>query len=177
MSLKLKNKVALITGGNSGIGLATAKKYAAEGATVIITGRNQTSLDAAIADIGGDSIAVRSDVSNLTDLDELYGLIREKFGRIDVLFANAGVAEIAPIDEVSESFFDRHFNINVKGLFFTIQKALPLISEGGSIILNASIVGTKGFGNFSVYSATKAAVRSFARTWATDLAPRGVSAR
>ena len=174
MSQKLKDKIALVTGGNSGIGLATAKEYAVQGATVIITGRNQAALDRAVSEIGGNSYAVQSDVSQLADLDRLYSVIRDKHGKIDILFANAGIAEIAPIEAVSEDFFDRHFDINVKGLFFTVQKALPLLNDGGSIILNASIVGTKGFGNFSVYSATKAAVRSFARTWATDLAPKGI---
>ena len=174
MSQKLKDKIALVTGGNSGIGLATAKEYAQQGATVIITGRNQEALDQAVSEIGGDSYSVQGDVSNLADLDRLYSVIQDKHGKIDILFANAGIAEVAPIEAVSEGFFDRHFDINVKGLFFTVQKALPLLSDGGSIILNASIVGTKGFGNFSVYSASKAAVRSLARTWATDLAPRGI---
>ena len=174
MSQKLKDKIALVTGGNSGIGLATAKEYAQQGATVIITGRNQETLDQAVSEIGGDSYSVQGDVSNLADLDRLYSVIKDRHGKIDILFANAGIAEVAPIEAVSEGFFDRHFDINVKGLFFTVQKALPLLSDGGSIILNASIVGTKGFGNFSVYSASKAAVRSLARTWATDLAPRGI---
>lgn len=174
MFQKLKDKIALITGGSSGIGLATAKEYAEQGAVVIITGRNQEALDTAVSEIGNNSYSVRSDVSNLEDLDHLYSVINEKHGKIDILFANAGIAEVAPIEAVSEGFFDRHFNINVKGLFFTVQKALPLLNDGGSIILNASIVGTKGFGNFSVYSSSKAAVRSFARTWATDLAPRGI---
>ncbi|MEM7504526.1 MAG: glucose 1-dehydrogenase [Pseudomonadota bacterium] len=174
MSQKLQDKIALVTGGNSGIGLATAREYAAEGATVIITGRNQSGLEQAVAEIGGNSYSVRGDVTNLEDLDRLFGVLKDRHGKIDILFANAGIAEVAPIDAVSEDFFNRHFDINVKGLFFTVQKALPLLSDGGSIILNASIVGTKGFGNFSVYSASKAAVRSFARTWATDLAPRGI---
>ncbi|MEM8639386.1 MAG: glucose 1-dehydrogenase [Cyanobacteria bacterium P01_G01_bin.54] len=174
MSQKLPDKIALVTGGNSGIGLATAKAYATQGATVIITGRNQAALDQAVAEIGGNSDSVQGDVSNPADLDRLYRVIKDKHGRIDILFANAGIAEFAPIEAVSENFFDRHFDINVKGLFFTVQKALPLMNKGGSIILNASIVGTKGFENFSVYSASKAAVRSFARTWATDLAPRGI---
>lgn len=171
---KLNGKVALVTGGNSGIGLATAKTYAEEGAKVIITGRNQDSLDSAVAEVGANVVAIQGDVSNLDDLDRLYKEISTKYGKIDILFANAGIAELSPVEDVSEEFFDRHFDINVKGLFFTVQKALPLFNDGGSIILNASIVGTKGFGNFSVYSATKAAVRSFARTWATDLAPRNI---
>ena len=174
MSHKLKDKTALITGGNSGIGLATAKEYVAQGATVIITGRNQEALDNAVSEIGGNSYSVQGDVSSPADLDRLFAVIKDKHGKIDILFANAGIAEVAPIEAVSEDFFDRHFDINVKGLFFTIQKALPILNDGGSIILNASIVGTKGFGSFSVYSASKAAVRSLARTLATDLAPRGI---
>ncbi|MGH1377023.1 MAG: glucose 1-dehydrogenase [Alphaproteobacteria bacterium] len=174
MTQKLTGKVALITGGNSGIGLATAKRYSAEGATVIITGRNQSSLDEAVSNIGNETLAIQGDVSSLDDLDNLYNIVKEKFGKIDILFANAGIAELSPFEETTEEFFDRHFDINVKGLFFTVQKALPLMNNGGSIILNASIVGVKGFQNFSVYSASKAAVRSFARTWATDLAPRTI---
>ncbi len=174
MDQKLNGKVALITGGNSGIGLATAKRYATEGATVIITGRNQSSLDEAVSDIGNGVLAIQGDVSNLDDLDNLYNIVKDKFGKIDILFANAGIAELAPFEETTEEFYDRHFDINVKGLFFTVQKALPLMNNGGSVILNASIVGVKGFQNFSVYSASKAAVRSFARTWATDLAPRNI---
>ncbi len=174
MSEKLKDKVALITGGNSGIGLATAKRYAQEGAQVIITGRNLANLDQAISEIGQSAIAIQGDVSSLSDLDALYSEISQKYGKIDILFANAGIAELAPFDQVTEEFYDRHFDINVKGLFFTVQKALPFINDGGSVILNASVVSTKGFESFSVYSATKAAVRSFARTWATDLAPRQI---
>ena len=174
MSQKLKDKIALVTGGNSGIGLATAKEYVKHGGTVIITGRNAEALNQAVAEIGGESYSVQGDVSSLADLDRLYEVIKGRHGKIDILFANAGIAEVAPIEAVTEDFFDRHFDINVKGLFFTVQKSLPLLSDGGSIILNASIVSTKGFGNFSVYSASKAAVRSFARTWATELAPRGI---
>lgn len=174
MSLKLSGKVAVITGGNSGIGLATAKKYAAQGAQVIITGRNKATLDTALSEIGQSAYAIKSDVSNLSDLDALYEEIANKYGKIDILFANAGVAEVAPLGNISEDAYDRHFDINVKGVFFTVQKALPILNDGGSIILNASIVSTKGFGGFSVYSATKAAVRSFARTWAADLAERAI---
>lgn len=174
MSHKLNGKIALVTGGNSGIGLATAKIYAQEGASVVITGRNQNALDEAVSQIGGRAYAIKSDVSRLVDLDRLFGEIRTKYGKIDILFANAGIALLAPFESVTEEFYDNHFDINVKGLFFTVQKALPLIQEGGSVILNASIVSTKGFGNFSVYSATKAAVRSFARTLATDLAERKI---
>ncbi|MCH2037332.1 MAG: SDR family oxidoreductase [Rickettsiales bacterium] len=174
MVKKLNGKIALITGGNSGIGLATAKKYAEEGATVIITGRNQETLDAAQAEIGANVHAVKCDVSHLGELDALFNEIRSKYSKIDILFANAGIAEFMPLEAVDETFYDRHFDINVKGLFFTVQKALPLLNDEASIILNASIVSTKGFGNFSVYAATKAAVRSFARSWATDLAPRKI---
>ncbi len=171
---KLHNKIAVITGGTSGIGLATAKRYAEEGATVVITGRNQEALDKAVEEIGANTLGIQSDVSKLDDLDRLYSEVKEKLGHIDILFANAGVAEIASIEDSNEEFYDRHFDINVKGLFFTVQKALPLLKDGGSIILNASVVATKGFESFSVYSATKAAVRSFARTWATDLATRKI---
>lgn len=174
MSNKLNGKVALVTGGNSGIGLATAKKYSQQGASVIITGRNQKNLDEAVAEIGSNVHAIQGDVSNLADLDRLYKEVESHYSKIDILFANAGIAEFATLEAVTEDFYDRHFDINVKGLFFTVQKALPLLNDGSSIILNASIVATKGFSNFSVYSATKAAVRSFARTWATDLAPRKI---
>lgn len=174
MSKKLSDKIALITGGNSGIGLATAKKYASEGAQVIITGRNQENLDKAVADIGENVTAIQGDVSNLNDLDALYAQIKEQFGRIDILFANAGIANASPFEYVDEEFYDRHFDTNVKGLFFTVQKALPLISDSGSVILNASILGYKGMANLSVYNATKAAVRSFARTWAEELKERKI---
>ena len=174
MTNKLQNKIAVITGGTSGIGLATAKRYAEEGATVVITGRNQKALDKALEEVGANARGIQSDVSKLGDLDQLYSEVKETLGHIDILFANAGVAEIASIEDSDEEFYDRHFDINVKGLFFTVQKALPLLKDGGSIILNASIVATKGFESFSVYSATKAAVRSFARSWATDLAARKI---
>ncbi len=171
---KLDNKIALITGGTSGIGLATAKRYIEEGATVVITGRNQDAIDKAVEELGANVYGIQSDVSKLSDLDKLYSEIKERLGRIDILFANAGVAQISSIEDSDEDFYDRHFDINVKGLFFTVQKALPLLKDGSSIILNASIVATKGFENFSVYSATKASVRSFARSWATDLAGRQI---
>lgn len=159
---KLNGKVAVITGANSGIGLATAKLFAAEGAQVVITGRRQTELDAAVKEIGHNAVGVQGDVSKLADLDKLFAEVKQKFGKIDVLFANAGIAEMAPLGQITEEHFDRSFDINVKGLVFTVQKALPLIVDGGSIILTSSIVNTKGMGAFSVYSATKAAVRSFA---------------
>lgn len=174
MIKKLHNKIAVITGGTSGIGLATAKRYVEEGATVVITGRSQDTLDKAVEELGTNVYGIQSDVSNLTDLDKLYSEVKDRLGHIDILFANAGVAEVSSIEDSDEALYDRHFDINVKGLFFTVQKALPLLKDGSSIILNASIVATKGFENFSVYSATKAAVRSFARSWATDLAERKI---
>lgn len=171
---KLDGKVAVITGGNSGIGLATAKRYVDEGAYVYITGRRQNELDEAVKQIGSNVTAVQGDVSNLADLDRLYKVVKEKHGKVDILFANAGGGEYAPLGEITEEHFDKWFGINVKGLLFTVQKGLPLIPEGGSIILNASIVSIKGLANLSVYSATKAAVRSFARTWTTDLKGRNI---
>ena len=166
---KLSGKIAVITGGNSGIGLATAKLFAAEGAQVIITGRRQAELDTAVKDIGHKAVGVQGDVSKLADLDKLYSEVKQKFGRIDILFANAGIGELAPLSVITEEHFDKHFNINVKGLLFSVQKALPLMGEGASIILTSSIANMKGMAAFSVYSATKAAVRSFARTWTSDL--------
>jgi len=174
MSQKLSDKIALVTGGNSGIGLATARRFVEEGAFVFITGRRQAELDAAVKQIGGNVIAVQGDVSNLADLDRLYATVRQQKGRIDVLFANAGIAELGRIGEITQEHFDRTFNINVRGMLFTVQKALPLMPDGASIILNASIVASKGFEANSVYSATKAAVRSFARTWTTDLRTRRI---
>jgi NAD(P)-dependent dehydrogenase (short-subunit alcohol dehydrogenase family) len=171
---KLEGKTALITGGNSGIGLATAKLFVNEGAYVFITGRRQAELDAAVKEIGKHVTAVKGDVANLADLDRLFAQINREKGRLDVLFANAGIAELTPLGEISEEHFDKTFNINVKGLLFTVQKALPLIPAGGSIILNASIVASKGNPASSVYSATKAAVRSFARTWTMDLKERKI---
>ena len=174
MPKKLEGKVALVTGGSTGIGLATAVRFAKEGATVFITGRRKEELDAAVKQIGKTAHAVQGDVSNLPDLDRLYDTIRQKAGRLDVLFANAGGGEFAPLGEITEAHYDKWFGINVKGLLFTVQKALPLMPDGSSIILNASIVASKGMPAFSVYSATKAAVRSFARTWTTDLKDRKI---
>jgi NAD(P)-dependent dehydrogenase (short-subunit alcohol dehydrogenase family) len=174
MTKKLEGKVAVITGGNSGIGLATAKRFAAEGAKVVITGRRQAELDDAVREIGGDTLGVRGDVANLADLDGLYKVVKDKHGRVDVVFANAGGGEFAPLGQITEAHFDKAFNINVKGLLFTVQKALPLMPDGASVILNASIVSIKGMEAFSVYSATKAAVRSFARTWTVDLKARKI---
>jgi NAD(P)-dependent dehydrogenase (short-subunit alcohol dehydrogenase family) len=172
---RLKDKVAVITGGNSGIGLATAQRFVAEGAYVFITGRRQSELDAAVKQIGGNNISgVQGDVSNMADLDRLYATVKEQKGSIDILFANAGVVELASLGTITEAHFDKIFSVNVKGLLFTVQKALPLFHEGGSIILNASIATSKGFEAFSVYNATKAAVRSFARSWTADLKHRKI---
>ena len=171
---KLQGKVALITGGNSGIGLATAKAFVSEGAYVFITGRRQAELDAAVKEVGENVVGVEGDVSNPADLDRLYDVVKRTTGRIDILFANAGVARYAPLGTITAEFYDSIFNINVKGLLFTVQKALPLLPDGASIILNASIVASKGFSSTSVYSASKAAVRSFARTWTTDLKERRI---
>jgi NAD(P)-dependent dehydrogenase (short-subunit alcohol dehydrogenase family) len=171
---KLAGKVAVITGGNSGMGLATAQRFVAEGAHVFITGRRQAELDAAVKLVGKNVTGVQGDVSNLADLDRLYARVKEKAGHIDILFANAGVGGLAPLGSITEEQFDKTFNINVKGLLFTVQKALPLFRDGGSIILNASIASIKGMEAFSVYSATKAAVRSFARSWTVDLKSRKI---
>jgi NAD(P)-dependent dehydrogenase (short-subunit alcohol dehydrogenase family) len=174
VSGKLEGKVALVTGGNSGIGLATAKRFVAEGAYVFITGRRTAELEAAEKEIGGNVIGIQGDVAKLADLDRLLAQIKREKDKLDIVFANAGVAELAPVGEITEEQFDRIFDINVKGLLFTVQKALPLIPEGGSIILNASIVASKGNPASSVYSASKAAVRSFARTWTMDLKERKI---
>jgi NAD(P)-dependent dehydrogenase (short-subunit alcohol dehydrogenase family) len=172
--LKHEGKVAVITGGNSGIGLATAQRLVSEGAYVFITGRRQTELDAAVKLIGKNVTAVQGDVANLIDLDRLYATVKQQKGRVDILFANAGGGEFAPLGSITEAHYDKTFNANVKGLLFTVQKALPLFTNGGSIILNASIVSIKGTPALSVYSATKAAVRSFARTWTLDLKDRRI---
>ena len=171
---KLDGKIALVTGGNSGIGLAAAKQFVSEGAYVFITGRRAAELAAAVKEIGRNVTGVQGDVSNLADLDRLFAQIKREKGQLDIVFANAGVARYAALGAVSEEFFDSIFDTNVKGLLFTVQKALPLLPNGASIILNASIVGSKGLAANSVYSATKAAVRSFARTWTTDLKERRI---
>src|SRR6266481_3469986 len=171
---KLEGKIALVTGGNSGIGLATAKQFVNEGAYVFITGRRQQELDAAVKEIGKNVTAVKGDVAKLDDLDRLFAQIKRDKGKLDIVFANAGVATYAPLGTITEEHFDTHFNINVKGVLFTVQKALPLLPDGASIILNASVVGSKGLPANSVYSATKAAIRSFARTWTTDLKSRHI---
>lgn len=171
---KLHEKIALVTGGTSGIGLATARRFVLEGAKVIITGRRKDALDAAVKELGSGASGVQADSGNLADLDNLYAHIKKEHGRIDVLFVNAGGGELATIDQVTEEHFDRTFDTNVKGVFFTVQKALPLMPNGGTIVLNASIVSVKGTFAFGVYSATKAAVRSFARTWTNELKERQI---
>src|ERR1700685_1002385 len=171
---KLSGKIALVTGGSSGIGLATAKRFASEGAHVFITGRRQAELDAAAKELGGNATAVRSDVANLTDLDRLFDTIKQQKGRLDILFANAGGGSLAPLGQITEEHFDETFNTNVRGLLFTVQKALPLMPPGSSIVLNASTTSIKGTPAFSVYSPTKAAVRSFARNWTLDLKERKI---
>jgi NAD(P)-dependent dehydrogenase (short-subunit alcohol dehydrogenase family) len=171
---RLDGKIALITGGTTGIGFATAQLFQKEGARVIVTGRNPKTVEDAQKALGPSALVVASDASNLADTDALMKIVSEKFGRLDVLFANAGVAQFAPAEQVDESFFDRHFDLNVKGLFFTVKKSLGLLSNGGAVLLNASVASRKGFAGASIYSATKAAVRSFGRTLATELAPRRI---
>jgi NAD(P)-dependent dehydrogenase (short-subunit alcohol dehydrogenase family) len=174
MASKLEGRVALISGGSAGIGLATAKRFVEEGAYVYITGRRKSELDKAVAAIGSNVRAIQADVAKLADLDRLYAEIGEDKGRIDVLFANAGLGPLVPLGSITEEHYDTVFDVNVKGVVFTVQKALPLMPNGSAIILNASIVSAKGFPSFSIYSATKAAVRSFARTWTADLKDRGI---
>jgi NAD(P)-dependent dehydrogenase (short-subunit alcohol dehydrogenase family) len=171
---KLEGKIAVITGGNSGIGLATAQRFIDEGAYVFITGRRQSELDAAVKQIGNNVTGVQSDVSILADLDRLYDTVKEQKGQIDVLFANAGILEVARLETISEVHFDKTFSVNVKGVLFTVQKALPLFKDGGSIILMGSVNTSKGLEGSSVYSATKAAVRSFARSFTVDLKSRKI---
>jgi NAD(P)-dependent dehydrogenase (short-subunit alcohol dehydrogenase family) len=174
MSQKLAGKIAVITGGSSGIGLATAKRFVDEGAFVFITGRRQSEIDTAVNLIGRNVVGVQSDVSKPTDLDKLYTAVKEQKGKLDIVFANAGIGQFAPLDQITEEHFDNQFNVNVKGLLFTVQKALPLLQPGGAVVLNASIVSITGSPASSVYSATKAAVRSFARTWAVDMKERKI---
>ena len=171
---KLEGKVAIITGANSGIGLASAKRFASEGARVFMTGRRQAELDTAVAEVGHDARGVQGDVASLADLDRLYKVVREEAGRIDVLLANAGAGEFMPLAAITEEHFDRTFATNVKGTLFTVQKALPLLRDGASVILTGSTTGTTGGPSFSVYSASKAAIRNFARSWIQDLAPRRI---
>jgi NAD(P)-dependent dehydrogenase (short-subunit alcohol dehydrogenase family) len=171
---RLKGKVAVITGANSGIGLATAKRFASEGARLFITGRRQPELDTAVREIGGQTTGVRGDISNLADLNRLYDVVRDEAGVIDILFANAGGGEFMRLQEITEEHYGRTFATNVKGTLFTVQKALPLLRDGASIILTGSTTGTTGAPAFSVYSASKAAIRNFARSWILDLAPRRI---
>jgi NAD(P)-dependent dehydrogenase (short-subunit alcohol dehydrogenase family) len=171
---RLDGKIAVITGGTSGIGLASAKRFVVEGAYVFITGRRRKELDAALAAIGGNATGVQGDVSNLADLDRLYEVVKAEKGRIDILYANAGISESAAIGAVTEEHFDKIFAVNVRGMLFSVQKALPLFNDGGSIIITGSMASIKGFANFGVYNASKAAVRSFARTWTVDLKARRI---
>jgi NAD(P)-dependent dehydrogenase (short-subunit alcohol dehydrogenase family) len=171
---KLEGKTALITGGNGGIGLATAKHFVNEGAYVFITGRRASELAGAVKDIGRNTTGVSGDVSNLDDLDRLFAQIKREKGKLDIVFANAGIARYATFGSITEDLYDSIFDVNVKGVLITVQKALPLLPDGAAIILNASIVASKGSAANSVYSATKAAVRSFARTWTTDLKSRRI---
>jgi NAD(P)-dependent dehydrogenase (short-subunit alcohol dehydrogenase family) len=171
---RLEGKIAVITGGSSGIGFATAQQFVNEGAYVFIMGRGQSEVDAAVRRIAKNVSGVQGDVSNLADLDRLYDMVKQQKGRIDVLYANAGILEFAPLGSITESHFDKSFDINVKSLLFTVQKALPLFQDGGSIILTASVNASTGFEATSVYSATKAAVRSFARCWTVDLKHRKI---
>jgi NAD(P)-dependent dehydrogenase (short-subunit alcohol dehydrogenase family) len=174
MTNKLEGKIAVITGGTEGIGLATAKLFVEEGAYVFITGRRQKELDEAVKAIGGNVSGVQGDIAQLADLDRLYQIVSKVKGRIDIVFANAGVGEIVPIGAVTAEHFDKLFNINVRGTLFTVQKALPLLKDGGSIILNGSVASVKGTAGFGVYGASKAAIRSFVRTWTTDLKDRRI---
>ncbi|KAB0515539.1 MULTISPECIES: SDR family NAD(P)-dependent oxidoreductase [Pseudomonas] len=171
---KLNGKIAVVTGGNSGIGLATAIRFAAEGAQVVIVGRRQSELDKALTLIGPGAIAIQADIAKLDDLDRVFTQVKAAKGRVDILFANAGLGDFQPIGSITEESFDRTFGINVKGTLFTVQKALPLMQAGGSVILTGSTTGTMGTAAFSVYSATKAALRNFARSWALDLKGTGI---
>jgi NAD(P)-dependent dehydrogenase (short-subunit alcohol dehydrogenase family) len=171
---RLEGKVAVITGGSSGIGLATAQRFVDEGADVFITARRKSELDAAIKQIGKNVTGVQGDTSNISDLDRLYDMIKQKARRLDILFANAGVGGIVPLGQITEGHFDKTFGINVKGTLFTVQKLLPLMPDGASIVMTASMVSIQGIPGYSVYAATKAALRSFARTWSVDLKDRKI---
>ena len=173
---KLEGKVAVITGGTSGMGLATAQRFVREGAQVFVMGRRGAELDAAVKQIGGKVVGIQGDIANLVDLDRLYRTVRDTAGHLDVVFANAGIGEVLPLEAVTPEHFDKVFNINVRGTLFTVQKALPLLREGGSIILTGSIASVKGIPGFGVYSATKAALRSFVRTWTLELKERKIRA-
>jgi len=174
MNKQLNGKIALVTGGSTGIGLAAAQELAAQGARVFITGRRQAELDAAVATIGAGATAIRADAAKLSDLDAVYAQIAKTVGKLDILFANAGGGDMMPLGAITEEHFDRIFGTNVRGVLFTVQKALPLLVDGASIILTSSTTSIKGTANFSVYSASKAAVRNFARSWALDLKDRGI---
>ena len=174
MSLKLENKVAVITGGSAGIGLATAKLLAAQGAKVAITGRNKENLDKAVAEIGNRAIGIQCDSASLADLDRLYFTVEEKLGRIDVLIANAAVYILSPLADFTEEMFDKQSNVNFKGTFFTVQKALPYLNDGAAIVLISSVVNEKGIPNHASYAATKAAIRSMGRSFSAELLPRGI---
>src|SRR5271156_2735525 len=171
---RFEGKVAVVTGGNSGIGLATARLFREQGAKVAISGRDQKTLDESIKIIGGETLAVKADVSKLADIDKFYAQVVAKFGKIDALFANAGIAKFAPVGDSTEQLFDETFDINVKGLFFTVQRALPHLNDNAGIVLNSSVVNDKGNPATSIYSASKAAVRSLARTFAAELVDRGI---
>lgn len=174
MGNKLEGKIAVITGATSGIGLATAKRFVSEGAYVFITGLDQKEIDKAVSDVGINIIGIQSDVSNLADIDKMYDVVKNQKGHIDILFANAGIIQFAPLGEISEEHFDKIFDIDVKGLLFTVQKSLPIFQDGGSIILMASIGASKGSADLSVYHAAKAAVRSFARSWSLNLNQKNI---
>ena len=171
---RLEGKVAVITGGTSGLGLATAERFVAEGAHVFVTGRRQHELERAVEKIGRNVTGVQGDISSLDDLDRLFATVKDQEGRVDVLFANAGGGEFRPLGEITEAHYDKYFGINVKGTLFTVQKGLALMPEGGSIVINGSMVSVKGMSAFSVYAATKAALRSFARSWSVDLKGRNI---
>lgn len=172
--MRFEDKVVVVTGGSDGIGLATAKAFAAEGAKVYITARRKDRLDAAVSEIGNAAVGVQGDVGNVRDLERLYEQLKREQGRVDVVFANAGISESVPLDAIDEAHFDRVFGANVKGMVFTVQKALPLLASGGSVILAGSGSGSKGFAGLTIYNATKAAIRSLARTWTTELKSRGI---
>lgn len=174
MNMNLQDKIALVTGGTTGIGLASAQELAAQGARVFITGRRQAELDAAVASIGAAATGIRADAAQLSDLDAVYAQIARQAGRLDILFANAGGGDMLPLGAITEEHFDRIFGTNVRGVLFTVQKALPLLSDKASVILTGSTAATEGTPAFSVYSASKAAVRNFARSWALDVKDRGI---
>ncbi|WP_210251427.1 glucose 1-dehydrogenase [Neorhizobium sp. P12A] len=174
MDMRLEGKVAVVTGANSGIGLASAKRFAEEGARVFMTGRRKEQLDEAVREVGRNARGIPGDIARLEDLNRLYEVVKAEAGHLDVVFANAGGGEFAPLGSISEEHYDRTFDINVKGTLFTVQKALPLLKDGGSVILTGSTAASTGIPAFSVYGATKAAIRSFARNWILDLAPRRI---